>query len=202
MILILSFMVLRFFVVGFYGMFFSEYLEDILYNFNNVLIIIVPLIFLYLKNLFLNYKKFQWNDLYHLVLPISYIVLDLLDNNIIVNDSFKASSFLFFFLIYVLIYVLVNYKLLYSNLWSKNSFIDTSKYQNRLVKIWTILLFVFLFLLAIRVVFSLLGEISHPISFFGITNILISSLIWFFLFTVLLLNINILRGFQIFKVSE
>lgn len=199
LIVILSLIVLRFLVIGLFGLFFPDHSVDVLHNFNNVLIIVVPLIFLYLKNLFFNSKEFQYDDFFHLILPLFFVLLDISDKSQIETNSFETPSFLAFFLVYVLAYIALDYQLLKVNLWSKNSLIDTSKNHNKLLKKWSLSLFVFLFLVALRIVFSLYGNIKDITFTFSITNVLVSAIIWLFLFAILLLNTSILKGFKILK---
>ena len=197
LIVILSLLVLRFLAIGFFGFFDPEYLDAVLQNFNNILIIIVPFTFLYLKNLFFGHINFQKIDFVHFFLPFSFVVLDFLDDNQIITILFKDRIFLYFFLFYVVSYLIANYTIIHISLWGKKRLIDFSKKQNRLTKRWALFLLCFLFLTAIRLMLSLLTEVHTKNFNYGNSNIWISCIIWLFIFFKLSSNIKVLRGFII-----
>ena len=110
LILILSIIVVRFLVIGFLSLFNPLYLNIILNNYNNVLIIVIPLTFLYFNNLVTNRKKIITSDAYHMVIPLAFIIIDFLDDHQLLAIPFKNRIFLSFFLIYIVFYIVYNYE--------------------------------------------------------------------------------------------
>jgi AraC-like DNA-binding protein len=89
----------------------------------------------------------------------------------------------------------VIYQLLNKNIWQRKGKIKIVIKQNKLMKKWTIYLFLLFFLATVRLIISLLFEILNNQQPFGITKLWISSLIWLGVFLNILLSPEILYGY-------
>lgn len=119
LILIFFVIVIRFLIIGLFSIFNASYLHYILNNFNNMLIIIIPLTFLYFNHLIVNKKTIEMKDSYHFILPLLFVLVDFLDDRFFVTIPNKNVVFLSFFIIYTLYYIVWNYRILYKNVWKK-----------------------------------------------------------------------------------
>ena len=182
LILIFSIIVVRFLVIGFFSLFGADYLQNILANCNNVLIVIIPLTYLYFKNLVHNRKKMLISDAYHLIVPLLFVIVDFLDNLQLVLIPFKNRFFLSFFLLYIVFYIVSDYLILHASIWSKTSPISFINKQNRTTKKWTIFLFSLLLLMAVRIIVSLTLEVTTNQYVYGMSFMLISVCIWLVIF--------------------
>lgn len=201
LILILSIIVVRFLVIGFLSLFNPLYLNIILNNYNNVLIIVVPLTFLYFNNLVTNRKKIITSDAYHMVIPLAFIIIDFLDDHQLLAIPFKNRIFLSFFLIYIVFYIVYNYEILRRGVWSKSSPISFINKQNKIIKKWTIFLFSLLFLMGLRLMISLFLEVTNNHYEYGRSFIWISCSIWLFIFLRILIFPEVLKGYLYHKVD-
>ena len=194
LILIFSIIVVRFLVIGFFSLFGADYLQNILANCNNVLIVIIPLTYLYFKNLVHNRKKMLISDAYHLIVPLLFVIVDFLDNLQLVLIPFKNRFFLSFFLLYIVFYIVSDYLILHASIWSKTSPISFINKQNRTTKKWTIFLFSLLLLMAVRIIVSLTLEVTTNQYVYGMSFMLISVCIWLVIFFSILIFPEILNG--------
>lgn len=201
LILILSIIVVRFLVIGFLSLFNPLYLNIILNNYNNVLIIVIPLTFLYFNNLVTNRKKIITSDAYHMVIPLAFIIIDFLDDHQLLAIPFKNRIFLSFFLIYIVFYIVYNYEILRRGVWSKSSPISFINKQNKIIKKWTIFLFSLLFLMGLRLMISLFLEVTNNHYEYGRSFIWISCSIWLFIFLRILIFPEVLKGYLYHKVD-
>lgn len=201
LILIFSIIVVRFLVIGFLSLFNPLYLNIILNNYNNVLIIVIPLTFLYFNNLVTNRKKIITSDAYHMVIPLAFIIIDFLDDHQLLAIPFKNRIFLSFFLIYIVFYIVYNYEILRRGVWSKSSPISFINKQNKIIKKWTIFLFSLLFLMGLRLMISLFLEVTNNHYEYGRSFIWISCSIWLFIFLRILIFPEVLKGYLYHKVD-
>ena len=196
LILIFSIIVVRFLVFGFFSLFDVDYLQNILANFNNVLIVVIPLTYLYFTNLVHFRKKFLPSDVFHLIVPLLFLIIDFLDDIEAIVIPFKNLFFLSFFLIYILFYIVFNYLVLHKNIWSKTSSISFINRQNKIIKKWTLFLFTLLLLMGFRLMLSLILEVTSDDYDYGKSFMWISSSLWLFIFFRILIFPEILNGYS------
>ena len=94
LILIFSIIVVRFLVFGFFSFFDAEFLQNILANYNNFLIITIPLTYLYFNNLVENKGKIYLSDTSHLIVPLLFFIVDYLDDVQVIQIPSKNFYFL------------------------------------------------------------------------------------------------------------
>ena len=70
----------------------STYLEEVIHHNNIFFILLTPFFYLYFKNLILSQKNFVFKDLFHLIIPILFI---LASRFFIIQHLFKFSTLLF-----------------------------------------------------------------------------------------------------------
>lgn len=194
LILIFLIIAIRFLVIGYFSLFNTDSLKYVLNNYNNVLIIIIPLTFLYFNNLIHNRNSIQVSDTYHLVAPLLFVIIDFLDDYQLVFIPFKNRVFLSFFLIYIFFYIIYNYWILNKSIWSKRSSISFINNQNVIIKRWTLFLFSLLFLMGLRLIASLVLEVTTDRYEYGKSFMWISGGIWLFIFLRILIFPEILKG--------
>lgn len=201
LILIFSIIVARFLVFGFFSLFDGDYLEYILTNCNNLLIVIIPLTYLYFTNLVHNRMKILASDAYHFIVPLLFVIIDFLDDFQVIIIPFKNLFFLSFFLIFIVFYIVSNYLILHKNIWSKTSSISFINRQNKIIKNWTIFLFSLLLLMGFRFMVSLVLEVTSDHYNYGNSFMWISSSIWLFIFFRILIFPEILNGYSYHTVE-
>jgi AraC-like DNA-binding protein len=145
--------------------------------------------------LIIDKKKIQLQNSKHFIVSIVIITLDIADDNHYIIIPFKPFLIIPFVSIYSFVYLIVIYQLLNKNIWQRKGKIKIVIKQNKLMKKWTIYLFLLFFLATVRLIISLLFEILNNQQPFGITKLWISSLIWLGVFLNILLSPEILYGY-------
>ncbi|MCL9770578.1 AraC family transcriptional regulator [Flavobacterium sp. HXWNR69] len=202
LIIIFGIIIMRFLVIGFFSLFDVNKLNEILDRYNNFLIAVIPLTFLYFKNLVLSKGKFVVDGLIHFVVPFLFIVTDFLDDKGFVEIRYKNIIFLCFFLIYIIFYLILDFMILQKRIWSKKSAIRFINDQNQLISKWTHYLFILLLLMAIRLMISIFLEVTSNHYDYGKSNLWIAALIWLSVFLRLLIFPEILSGYLYFSVKK
>lgn len=202
LIIIFGIIIMRFLVIGFFSLFDVNKLNEILDRYNNFLIAVIPLTFLYFKNLVLSKGKFVVDGLIHFVVPFLFIVTDFLDDKGFVEIRYKNIIFLCFFLIYIIFYLILDFMILQKRIWSKKSAIRFINDQNQLISKWTHYLFILLLLMAIRLMVSIFLEVTSNHYDYGKSNLWIAALIWLSVFLRLLIFPEILSGYLYFSVKK
>jgi AraC-like DNA-binding protein len=199
LILIFSIIVLRFIVFGFFSFFDTEYLQNILANYNNFLIIIIPLTSLYFNNLVENKGKIYLSDTSHLIVPLLFFIVDYLDDVQMIQIPSKNLYFLCFFLMYLIFYIVSNYLILNKSIWSRKNPVSFLNKQNKIIRKWTMFLFSLMVLMGIRLVISLILEITSDNYSYGNSYMWVSSSIWLFIFFRILIFPEILNGYKYYN---
>lgn len=195
LVLIFATISLRFFVIGYLSLTKNNLLVGILDTINSSLILIFPLAYLYFKNLIIDEKKIQLQNIKHFIVSIIIITLDIADDYNYIVIPYKPFLLIPFVSIYLLGYFILIYRLLNKNIWQRKGKIKIVIKQNKLIKKWTIYLFLLFFLASVRLIISLLFEILNNQQPFGVKQLWISSLIWLGVFLNILLSPEILYGY-------
>lgn len=193
--LILIFIVItfRFLIIGLLNIYNVYYLKYLLENFNNLFIIILPLNYLYFKYLIQNKKVYNIKDSIHFILPVLFIITDVLDDNKFIVLTNKNKYFFVFFMLYLSYYNIKIYRFLSKNVWLKKFKIDFVK-QSKLIKNWTKFLFVIMICISIRLAYSFSIEIFFTNYKYGHSFIWISGMLWLIIFLRILIFPEILYG--------
>lgn len=170
-------------------------INNILDNFKSIQILIYPFLYLYFKKLICNNKPFQLIELNHFI-PLFLLTII---NRIISNSLFSESITIYyiytlFFLLYTLFYLYITYQLLQKKIWKKNGFLEIVIKQNKLIKEWSMFLFLTLFLISIRnIILILLTFFSYHVEE---DYSWISEIIFLMLFLKILITPEILYGYN------
>lgn len=156
----------------------------------------IPSIFLYLKSLTIDQKKYTVKNLLHSVFPILvylYLVFYEHSNNLNIEKNITIVKFgVILFILYYFINILIIYY--------RNFYFDKQKqliYQkhHQTLKKWTNFIFIIILLVFIRLLMVLGYEVITDKSFSGHTNSLIQSFLLFSVVLTIILNPEILFGY-------
>lgn len=195
LILLFAIMALRFFIIGLFSIVDSNYLNYILNNFNNSLIITIPLTYLYFNSLVLEKKPFKIFDLFHIIFPVAFIVVDVLDDHSYIHIPFKNKFYFIIFTIYTLIYLVLDYRVLCKKVWKRTGKIELVVKQNKRLKSWTLFLFSLLVIMTLRLLSSLFLEVMNNQYSYGTSYLWMSGVVWLGIFLRILVFPEILYGY-------
>jgi AraC-like DNA-binding protein len=201
LILIIS---LRHLIIGVTYFISDNAFKDSSYKYSNFAIVVIPLFYLYFKNLATNNKDFDRKELLHFIFPITFFVLIILFNEFLFLSIRLEFIFYPLFFAYALFYTILCYRLLKNNIWTRKIEIKIIKKQNELIKNWTLFLFIAITLITIRLLVSILLKINHNENVNGLSHQWISSLIWLFILLKILISPEILYGYDALyrKINE
>lgn len=195
--LIIIFLIIstRMLFIGAFAFVNNSFILSILQNYNNLLIIIVPCTYLYFSNLIKDQKRVEIQNYIHFIIPFVFNVIDYLlneyDFNSITISYWKYS----FFTLYTFTYFGYTYHFLNNNVWNRKGEIRIVFQQNQLLRKWSIYLFSFFVILAIRLVAILFFELNNNNFHFGTSYLWISSTLWIILCFKIIISPEILYGY-------
>jgi AraC-like DNA-binding protein len=194
-----SFLVIIFLMTAFQLITKSTYNLNLLHSdfeysksFKLILIIKLPLFYLYLKTLTLNLKKLKAFDYAQLILPFLFFAIHIILNNNEISTISIRYLFVFLMLLYFGCYLFKMIKLLRN--YSKNKEFENSIHYKTLNN-WIKIIFSFFILLIIRLLIGFIYEFSTDREINGDSSNYISSILWLALFVKLFLTPEILYGF-------
>jgi AraC-like DNA-binding protein len=182
----------------------NPFIIILLSKYNNLSIVIIPCSYLYFYNLIKDQKEIEFKNFYHFIIPLLFNIIDFILENKYVNMSKADYSYYSIFTIYTIIYFLLMFKLLYTNVWNRTGEIGIVVKQNQLIKKWSIYLFTFLVITAIRLITVLLWEINNSKYTFGTSYLWISAVFWLILYFKIIISPEILYGYTFLnsKINE
>ncbi len=182
----------------------NSFIEEILHDYNNLLIIIVPCSYLYFENLIKDCKTIYFKNLIHLIIPTGFNIIDYLFDNQYLKIEHVNYYYYIFFTLYTLFYYILIYKILYKNVWNRKGEIEVVIKQNQLIKKWTIYLFSFLIIVGARVILILFWEINNDNYAYATSYQWIPSVFWLILFFKIIVSPEILYGYNYLnaKINE
>jgi AraC-like DNA-binding protein len=194
----------RMLLIGSFTIINNSFVLTILNKYNNLLIIIVPCIYLYFSNLIKDLKKIEFQNYIHFVIPLSFNLVDYLLENYDLKTVSTAYYYYLFFTIYAFIYFIFIYKLLNKNVWNRKGEIRIVIQQNQLIRKWSIYLFSFFVIIAIRLITVLFLEINNNNYNFGSSYLWISSVLWLIIYFKIITSPEILYGYNFLneKITE
>jgi AraC-like DNA-binding protein len=155
---------------------------------------LMPCFFLYFKNLVYE-DKFQAGNLLHFITPAVLVIIFLTKQlvspsfGLDLKQLFLTASIFFYFL-----YAFLGLRMLLKKVWDRKSEIKAIQKQNRLIKHWTIFLYVsFLAIMIVRLttVFFLYQDPNYNTNYLWVT-----ALMWAAIFIKILLTPEILYGYN------
>lgn len=182
----------------------NSFIEELLRDYNNLLIIIVPCSYLYFENLIKDCKTIYFRNFVHLIIPLVFNIIDyLLDRNYF--DIQKVDYYYYtFFTLYTIFYYTLIYKNLYKNVWNRGGEIEVVIKQNQLIRKWSIYLFSFLIIVGVRVILILFWEINNNNYAYATSYQWIPSIFWLILYFKIIISPEILYGYNYLnaKINE
>jgi AraC-like DNA-binding protein len=178
---------------GTYGFHLQSIAADFSTANRTLMLILMPLFFLYFKGLVADQKKIIWKDLLHLLFPV---VLSLsfklnADFHLIEQEIIRIYYFLII-IIFSLIYLLLIWRLVYKNFFNE---INPSNLEHfNLIRNWSIFLLIISTFQVVRLIISLLIDFSQNIVLTGNPFSVVSSIIWIIIFGKILITPEILFG--------
>lgn len=194
LILILS---CRFFLSGLTYFVFDSSFKTIYYKYSNVSLVIIPICYLYFKDLFRKNHQFQKNDLLHFIFPLFLFVYLVKQKKF--YFVFSAYVPLISFLIFSFFYVFLSFKLLKKHLWLKKRQLKVKEKHHKLIKNWTLFLFTALVICCCRLILSLYLELYYQENLKGHSYQWISAIIWLVILFKILNTPEVLFGYNVLQ---
>lgn len=196
MVLLIFIISCRFFIAAIVTLISDDAILNIYLKYSNMASVVIPLCYLYFKNLN-NNKQFSRTELLHFVFPIAYFLITVEIYNYI-SPEFSVKLWMFLiFLAFLLNYILLSYKVLKNTIWHRKGENKTIKKQNKKIHNWTLFLFIALILASIRLSVSLFIEISQNEPTKGMDYQWVSAVIWIAILIRMLVSPEILYGYKI-----
>jgi AraC-like DNA-binding protein len=204
MIVLILIISLRHLIIGTAYFMSDAVFKDSFYMYSNFAAVVIPLFYLYFKNLANNNKDFDRKELLHFIFPISFFITILLVNQFLVLTIAIEILFYTIFFAYALYYTVVCYQILKNTIWTRKIESKVIKKQNELIKKWTLFLFISITLISFRLLVSILLKTFHEDPTKGLSHQWVSSLIWLFILLKILISPEILYGYDVLyqKINE
>lgn len=195
LIIITTITALRFFFLGLSEAFPELNVSNIATVLDKSFIMMMPCFFLYFQNV-VRENKFELGNSLHFIVP--FLMATFYNTPIFVTSvSSDLARKLFFFTCIALClnYSITGFVLLYKNVWRRKSDIKAIQQQNKLIKNWSIFLYVaFIVLVLIRVATSI---ISNKPGSFSNEYLWVTGLAWIVIFAKIILTPQILYGYNL-----
>ncbi len=194
----------RMLLIGLFGLEHQQFIQTLLTKYNNLLIVIVPCVYLYFDNMIKDCKKNDPRHFIHFILPFLFNVVDyLFDQHYfeILNENYYYYSF---FTLFTFTYFVLISKLLYQKVWNRKAEIGVVAQQNKLVKNWSIYFFSVIVIVTFRLIITLFLEINNQSFNFGNSYLWVSAVFWLFLYFKIIITPEILYGYSFLsaKINE
>jgi AraC-like DNA-binding protein len=171
---------------------------------NNYTPLFIPSFYLYFNYLSRERQRFLIKDFMHVL----FLLLAILEREFLVLDKllgYKLNYFFSqFFAIYAVVYVVKIYLLLKNNVWNRKAILNIVNTQNKLIKKWTIILFICLIFFTSRFYFVYYKHYLFSealIEDHAFKQLWITALAWIVLFVIILSHPEILFGYYKFQVK-
>ncbi len=184
---------LRALIRGTYGFHLQSYASDYSPAIRSVLLINIPLFYLYFKGLVADQKKIIWSDLYHFIVPVCITISFNLNTHF--NWFEQNTSILFYITIIIILsifYLVLIWKLVYSTFYT-NTHTPNLQHFN-LIRNWALFLFILSSFQIVRLIISLFVDFFNNTQLSGQPFSLVSSIIWLVIFGKILITPEILFG--------
>jgi AraC-like DNA-binding protein len=201
LILIISF---RFFLSGLTYFIFDTDFRNTYFKYSNISLVVIPICYLYFKNLSENKNKINSKELLHFIFPSSFFLF-IINRNHFYFDSERIEMILYgLFFIFAIVYLILCFRMLKTKIWTRKGEIKVIQKQNKLIKKWTLFLFIALVLTISRLFIAIILEIYFDESIKGHSYQWISAIIWLTILFKILISPEILYGYNVLhqKINE
>ena len=204
LIIIFLIVAVRMLSIGIFNIQNSSFIEELLHDYNNLLIIIVPCSYLYFENLIKNCKTIYLKNLIHLIIPIVFNIIDYLSDLHYFTIQNINHYYYYFFTLYTIFYYILIYRILNKNVWNRKGEIEVVIKQNQLIRKWSIYLFAFLIIVGARVILILFCEINNDNYAYATSYQWIPGIFWLILYFKIIISPEILYGYSYLnaKINE
>ncbi|MFV8342066.1 helix-turn-helix domain-containing protein [Flavobacterium sp. XS2P39] len=203
-ILLIVIISLRFFLSGLTYFIFDLSFRSTYFKYSNLSIVVIPICYLYFKDLAVNKTTFDKKELLHFIFPISFFFFMILHNNFYFY-SIRLEVILYtLFFIFASVYVILCFRILKNNIWNRKGEIKINERHHKLINNWTFFLFIALSLTTFRLFVSIFIEMYYNESIKGHSYQWISAIIWLTIILKILISPEILYGYNALqkKISE
>ena len=164
----------------------------------------LPSFYLYFSYLIRDRQRFVFKDFLHII----FLFLVLIEREFLILDrifGFKLDyAFTQFFMIYALVYLIMIFQMLKKHVWYRKATLSMVITQNKIIKKWTIILFIALLFFTSRFYFVYYKQYLFSealIEDHAIKNLWITALGWIVLFMIILSHPEILYGYYKYQVK-
>jgi AraC-like DNA-binding protein len=178
---------------------FQNIAQDFAPQYRSILLVSLPLIYLYFNAIIEDISRFRIRDLIHFTAPFSALIFNICALGFQILDLEQIRLLNFFFSIgFAIVYLSLSYRLLTTKLWKHPTGVNSAHF--RLIKNWTMFVFAICFFLALRLIVSLIYEYSTHRQMTGFSMTAVQATFWLILFIKVLLSPEILFGLP--KLNE
>jgi AraC-like DNA-binding protein len=171
-------------------------LKNFTNKFNTYFILLVPVFYLYFKNLIQNRNYYPYKDLYHFIFPLFIIIENKLSLIEIIFNNKLSFRFVYIFIIYSLIYNALVFYELNKYIWNKKGSLEIAIKHNNLIRKWSIYFYCTMNLMVIRVLVSMFYEMQSNQLVTAQYGLWGGSIVWIIVFTKILTTPEILYGYS------
>lgn len=201
LILIISF---RFFLSGLTYFIFDTDFRNTYFKYSNISLVVIPICYLYFKNLSDNNDKINSKELLHFIFPTSFFLFIIYHNHFYFDSETIIVILYGLFFIFAIVYLILCFRILRTKIWTRKGEIKVIQKQNKLINKWTLFLFIALVLSVSRLFIAIILEIYFDESIKGHSYQWISAIIWLTILFKILISPEILYGYNFLhqKINE
>lgn len=193
-IIIIAFSVC-YFLIGLASFTTDETLKSSYLRYSNVAVLVVPLFYLYFKNLFKNDKTVKKTALLHFIFPISFFVFMINLDFLEINNKVTYIVLFAIFISYVIYYSFLCYLVIRKNVWQKKGTDKVALKQSTVKTNWILFLFFAMLVLAFRLLGSLYFELNFGSTIKHYSFQWIAALIWLLVLFKLIVSPELIYGY-------
>ena len=198
-VLIILLISTRFFLSGLIHFELNNALKYYYLRYSNLSLFVIPLVYLYFKNLSNNIKAFEKKELLHFIFPVSFFLFIINVKNYDGINKIHHSIFT----LYIAFSIFIIYKLLKRNIWAKKNLIVFRK-QNILNSKWSYYFFLSIITIVVCLLVSTYFELYSGSKISGFSFQWVAGIIWLSIFFKILVSPEILYGYDVLhkKIDE
>lgn len=198
-ILIIITFSIRFFLTGLAHFTTDESLKFYYLRYSNSALIVIPLIYLYFKQIFKNDKTVEKKELLHFIFPISYIVFKINLEFFKIKDRSINEILFALLLLYVIYYIFLCYRALQQNIWQKKGLIKIVNKKSLSKNKWIYFVFLATMFMGIRFLGSLIFDYNFENGIINFSSRWISALVWLTVLFKILVTPELLYGYDLLR---
>lgn len=196
MILIIITISSRFLLLGMIPIILGKSIMHNYLRYSNFSLIVIPLIYLYVKNLSNNNTVFNKKELLHFIFPLCFFIFTFNLNYLKIDYlGVKFVCYIVFF-IFIVFYLYMTFRFLKENIWIRKDMIKLVNRQKKLNSRWTYFLYLSILFIVIRLLASMYLELVYGDSIRGLAYLWVSASIWLLIIFKILSTPELLYGYN------